>query len=128
MLPEIDGLEVCRILKKRTQDQPYTYNYAHGQKPERVNKNRSAWNWEQMTTSPKPFSVKELIARIKALLRRMNPETKQAEIIKIGEVTIDFSKYLVTQKGKPIELTTRNLNFSKALISAADGLYHEILY
>lgn len=116
MLPEIDGLEFCRILKKdpKASHIPIIMLTAKaGESDKIVGLELGADDY-----ITKPFSVKELIARVKALLRRMNPETKQAEIIKIGEITIDFSKYLVTQKGKPIELTPKEFELLKALIHA----------
>lgn len=116
MLPEIDGLEVCRILKKdpKTSHIPIIMLTAKsGETDKIVGLELGADDY-----ITKPFSVKELIARVKALLRRMHPESKQAEIIKIDDVTIDFSKYLVTQKGKQIELTTKEFELLKALINA----------
>lgn len=116
MLPEIDGLEVCRILKRdpKTSHIPIIMLTAKaGESDKIVGLELGADDY-----ITKPFSIKELIARIKALLRRLHPETRQAETIKIGEVTIDFSKYLVTQKGKPIELTTKEFELFKALINA----------
>lgn len=116
MLPEIDGLEVCRILKKdpKTSHIPIIMLTAKsGETDKIVGLELGADDY-----ITKPFSVKELIARVKALLRRMHPESKQAEIIKIGDVTIDFSKYLVIQKNKPVELTTKEFELLKALINA----------
>ena len=116
MLPEIDGLEVCRILKK----DPKTSHISiimltakSGETDKIVGLELGADDY-----ITKPFSMKELIARIKALLRRMHPEAKQAEMVKIGDVTIDFSKYLVTQKGKQVDLTTKEFELLKALINA----------
>lgn len=116
MLPEIDGLEVCRKLKKdpKTSHIPIIMLTAKSAESDKI----VGLELGADDYITKPFSVKELIARIKALLRRMNPEAKQVEIIKLGEVSIDFSKYLVTQKGKSIELTTKEFELFKALINA----------
>jgi two-component system alkaline phosphatase synthesis response regulator PhoP len=66
----------------------------------------------------KPFSPRELIARIKAVLRRIKEKDKLQEVIKIGDITIDFSKISVIIKGKPIELTAKEFELLKTLINA----------
>ncbi len=116
MLPEIDGLEVCRILKKdpKTSHIPIIMLTAKSSESDKI----VGLELGADDYITKPFSMKELIARVKALLRRLHPETRQAEMIKIGDVTIDFSKYLVIQKGKQIELTTKEFELLKALINA----------
>ncbi len=52
----------------------------------------------------KPFSPRELMARVKAVLRRIKTETP-GKIIKIGDLTIDKDKYLLTVKGEPLRLS-----------------------
>ncbi len=116
MLPEIDGLEVCRILKKdsKTSHIPIIMLTAKSSESDKI----VGLELGADDYITKPFSMKELIARIRALLRRLNPENKQAEVIKIGDVFIDFSKYLVTQKSKQVDLTTKEFELLKALINA----------
>ncbi|MCX7911250.1 MAG: response regulator, partial [Endomicrobia bacterium] len=55
----------------------------------------------------KPFSVRELIARIKAVLRRNNKEEKQQNIINIDNLTIDLERHEVLKDGKKVELTLK---------------------
>lgn len=116
MLPEIDGLEVCRILKKdpKTSHIPIIMLTAKSAESDKI----VGLELGADDYITKPFSMKELIARVKALLRRLHPETKQAEIVRISDVIIDFSKYLVTQKGKQVDLTTKEFELLKALINA----------
>jgi len=66
----------------------------------------------------KPFSPRELIARIKAVLRRMKEKDRLPEVLKIGDLTIDFSKISVAIKGKPIELTSKEFELLKTLLNA----------
>jgi len=66
----------------------------------------------------KPFSPRELIARIKAVLRRGKEKDKFPEALKIGELAIDFSKISVTVKGKPVELTAKEFELLKTMIKA----------
>jgi len=116
MLPEIDGLEVCKILKKdsKTSHIPIIMLTAKSSESDKI----IGLELGADDYITKPFSPKELIARIRALFRRLRPEAKQPEIARIGEVVIDFSKYLVTQKGKTIALTTKEFELLKTLLAA----------
>lgn len=64
----------------------------------------------------KPFSPRELIARIKAILRRGREKDMPPEILRTGELTMDFSKISVNVKGKPIKLTAKEFELLKTLI------------
>jgi two-component system alkaline phosphatase synthesis response regulator PhoP len=66
----------------------------------------------------KPFSPRELIARIKAVLRRVNDKEKLPEIFQSGELKIDFSKISVEVKKKPVELTSKEFELLKTLLKA----------
>jgi Response regulators consisting of a CheY-like receiver domain and a winged-helix DNA-binding domain len=64
----------------------------------------------------KPFSVRELLARIKAVLRRtQQPEEEKEGIIKFGDIVIDTGKHLVYKKGKVLELTLKEFELLKLL-------------
>ena len=69
----------------------------------------------------KPFSIRELIARVKAVLRRFGPPTEEEgsedEIITVGELEIDINKYEVNKNGKIIDLTLREFELLKFLSS-----------
>ena len=69
----------------------------------------------------KPFSIRELIARVKAVLRRFGPpseeEGSEDEIITVGELEIDINKYEVKKNGKIIDLTLREFELLKFLSS-----------
>jgi two-component system alkaline phosphatase synthesis response regulator PhoP len=66
----------------------------------------------------KPFSPKELMARIKAVLRRVKEKDKLPDKLKMGDITIDLSKISVEVKGKPVELTAKEFELLKALVKA----------
>jgi two-component system alkaline phosphatase synthesis response regulator PhoP len=66
----------------------------------------------------KPFSPRELIARIKAVLRRVKEKDKLPELLKLGNLTIDLSKIAVSVKDKPLELTAKEFELLKTLIKA----------
>jgi len=54
----------------------------------------------------KPFSPRELVARVKALLRRTEPPGESQETVKVGQLVIAPASYSVTRAGKPVSLTT----------------------
>jgi two-component system alkaline phosphatase synthesis response regulator PhoP len=66
----------------------------------------------------KPFSIRELIARVKALLRRVKDKEKLPEIIRIGDLAIDFAKIAVFVKDKPATLTAKEFELLKTLLQA----------
>jgi len=116
MLPGIDGLEVCKSLKNsnKTASIPIIMLTAKSQESDKV----IGLELGADDYVTKPFSPRELIARIKAVLRRMKEKDKLPEVLKIGDLTIDFSKISVAIKGKPIELTAKEFELLKTLLNA----------
>jgi two-component system alkaline phosphatase synthesis response regulator PhoP len=116
MLPGIDGLEVCKTLKgeSKTALTPIIMLTAKSQESDKV----IGLELGADDYVTKPFSPRELIARIKAVLRRMKEKDKLPELIKIGELRIDFSKIAVTVKDKSVELTAKEFELLKTLIKA----------
>ncbi|MEK7384339.1 MAG: response regulator transcription factor [Elusimicrobiota bacterium] len=68
----------------------------------------------------KPFSVREVLARVKAVLRRVGDQAQSPSIpvLRAGELEMDVERYETKVKGKPIELTTKEFEFLKCLIQA----------
>lgn len=116
MLPGMDGLEVCKTLKKenRTASIPVIMLTAKSQESDKIVGLELGAD-DYMT---KPFSPRELIARIKAVLRRAKDKDKLLEILKMGDLIIDLSKIAVSVKNKPIELTAKEFELLKTLIEA----------
>jgi len=116
MLPGVDGLEVCKQLKleRKTASIPVIMLTAKTQESDKV----VGLELGADDYVTKPFSPRELIARIKAVLRRGKENDKLPEILKIGELTIDFSKIAFTVKDKPVELTSKEFELLKTLIKA----------
>ncbi len=116
MLPGLDGLEVCKILKKdeATSFIPIIMLTAKSQESDKIIGLELGAD-DYMT---KPFSPRELLARIKAVLRRSDEKTKPQDFSSIGDLAVDFSKIAVTVKGKPVELTAKEFELLKALINA----------
>jgi two-component system alkaline phosphatase synthesis response regulator PhoP len=116
MLPGMDGLEVCKTLKgeSKTALIPIIMLTAKSQESDKI----VGLELGADDYVTKPFSPRELIARIKAVLRRMKEKDKLPEVMKIGELRIDFSKIAVTVKDKLVELTAKEFELLKTLIKA----------
>ena len=101
MLPGLPGIELCRRLRANTKTQslPIIMLTARGEESERVR--GLATGADDYIV--KPFSVPELLARLRALLRRTNPE-RIADVLTLGEVTLDRVRQRVTRAGRDIEL------------------------
>jgi len=116
MLPGMDGLEVCKALKKesKTAKIPIIMLTAKAQEADKI----VGLELGADDYVTKPFSPRELIARVKAVLRRADEKEKLPEVLKIGNLVIDFSKILVYVKDKPVELTAKEFELLKTLIKA----------
>jgi DNA-binding response OmpR family regulator len=68
----------------------------------------------------KPFSPRELLARVKALLRRASPKEESLKQATFGDVDIDFKGYTVSKGGEPVELTTKEFELLRLLVSHPD--------
>ena len=71
----------------------------------------------------KPFSPRELVARVKALLRRTEPVTEVERPIEIGKLQIDPSSYKVTRAGKPLTLSTLEFRLCYFLASRPNRVF-----
>ncbi|MDD5247022.1 MAG: response regulator [Candidatus Omnitrophica bacterium] len=116
MLPGLDGLEVCKTLKKegKTASIPIIMLTAKTQESDKVIGLELGAD-DYMT---KPFSPRELLARIKAVLRRAKDKEKLPEIIKFGDLTMDLARISVSVKNKKIELTAKEFELLKTLLQA----------
>ena len=102
MLPNVSGIDICRNMRKsfELRNLPIIMLTARGDEADKV-KGLSFGADDYMT---KPFSVPELMARIGALLRRIQPSAVQEEIKTFGDMTIDFAKHRVLRNGREIHL------------------------
>ena len=116
MLPGMDGLEVCKALKKevKTGSIPIIMLTAKSQESDKV----VGLELGADDYITKPFSPRELIARIKAVLRRATEKEKLPEIFQAGDLEIDFAKISVSVKDKPVELTSKEFELLKTLLQA----------
>ena len=101
MLPRLSGIEVCRRIRRaaETQNLPIIMLSARGEEGDRVR----GLDYGADDYIVKPFSPSELLARVRAVLRRLRPAF-EAEIIEFGDVTMDLAEYRVTRDGEAIRL------------------------
>ena len=113
-LPGIDGFEVCRRLRART-GVPILILSARDDEVDRVS-GLEAGADDYVT---KPFSPRELVARVKAILRRTGSggEGDDGGPLLVGEVALDRAARTVTVAGEPVELTGREFDLLAALLS-----------
>jgi DNA-binding response OmpR family regulator len=114
MLPGCDGYEVLRAIRERGAEMPVIILSARGEEADKVRGFRL--DADQYVT--KPVGLMELLARVRALLRRRGSETPPAgtAAIAFGEVTVDPAARTVTVAGCPVGLTPKAFDLMLALI------------
>jgi DNA-binding response OmpR family regulator len=116
MLPRMNGLELCRKLRAEGDQVPILMLTARSEEADRV----LGLNLGADDYVTKPFSVPELIARIRALLRRTSSASGLPATLKFGQVEVDFKKYVARRRGKPIDLTRKEFDLLRFLASRED--------
>ncbi len=103
MLPKIQGLEICRFIKDnpKFQNTGVVIVTVKGEEFDKI----TGFEMGADDYITKPFSPKELVARVKAVLRRVKIESSDKEVIKIKDMVIDKEKYLVSVRGEPVKLS-----------------------
>lgn len=103
MLPGIQGIELCRTLRAgmKTSGIPIIMLTARSEEVDKILGLEMGAD-DYMT---KPFSPRELVARVKAVLRRFTEKPVIEKIIKIGDIEIDRERYTVTIRGKSVKLS-----------------------
>ena len=117
-LPGLDGLSVCSELRrdKRTSALPIVMLTARGDEADRV----VGLEVGADDYVVKPFSPKELVARVRALLRRADRREADEQPIGTGELEIDRARHTVAFRGEPVHLTAKEFALLLALVEA-DG-------
>jgi DNA-binding response OmpR family regulator len=111
MLPKLDGIEVCRILRKES-DTPIIMLTAKDEEIDRV----LGLELGADDYVVKPFSVRELLARVKTVLRRTHlPPTLPSPVLRIAALTIDVERHEAKLAGKPLDLTALEFTMLHAL-------------
>jgi two-component system, OmpR family, response regulator len=113
MMPGMDGLEVCRRIRKKS-DVPVVMLTARGDETDRI----VGLEIGADDYLPKPFNPRELLARLKAILRRVRPEA-DAERLAVGPIQIEIASRRVTSGDKLIDLTGIEFDILVALARRA---------
>ncbi|WP_257305931.1 response regulator transcription factor [Geothrix campi] len=114
MLPQLDGFEVLRTLRERKDQVPVLLLTARGEEADRV-KGLSLGADDYLV---KPFSVLELMARVKAILRRSRPMDRPP-VLCSGPFRFDLPRLEARRDGRPLELTPREFRLLEILITHA---------
>lgn len=114
MMPRMDGFAVCAELRRLGHGTPVLMLTAKGQVRDRVNGLDSGADDYLI----KPFSTDELLARVRALLRRVQRPSEVVREIEVGETHVDFIRQHVTRKGREIHLTAKELAMLRLLAEA----------
>ena len=114
MLPEVEGTEVCKRLKAdpKTARIPVLMLTAKAEELDRV----LGLELGADDYVTKPFSPREVVLRIKSILRRAQGEGEPVEVLKFGSITVDLSKHEATVKGKPLDLTATEFKLLATLM------------
>lgn len=121
-MPEMDGLDVCRELRK-TSEVPILFLSSRDDEIDRILGLELGAD-DYLT---KPFSPRELIARIKAILKRMNGQTVKVETInhfEIGDLTLDIARHQVFWSGQEVSLTATEFSILKGMIKKPDMVFN----
>jgi two-component system alkaline phosphatase synthesis response regulator PhoP len=115
MLPHLSGLDVCRRLRKEpeTARLPILMLTAKAEETDKV-LGLELGGDDYLT---KPFGPRELVARVKALIRR-SEELPGAEIFKVGSLEVDLGRHTAAVRKRSVELTSKEFDLLKALILA----------
>jgi len=113
MLPEMNGLDVCRELRQKNIGIPIIMLTAKGEEIDKVVGFEIGAD-DYMT---KPFSIRELLARIKARLRHAEKKGESIpELYSFGDIEIDFARFKVRRKGEEMEFTSLEMDILKYFI------------
>jgi len=116
-LPKIDGFEVCRRIRHESKT-PIIMLTARDEEPDRV----AGLEIGADDYVPKPFSPRELLARVKAILRRAEPAPRE-NLLTLGDVLIDVEGREVTVDGRGVELTAKEFDLLTYFVESP-GVVH----
>ena len=128
MLPKQSGYEVCRKARAERITTPILMLTARGEEGDRV----LGLDLGADDYVTKPFSMPELLARVRALLRRAYPSNDLPTELRLGDVVVDFERYVASKRGRTLDLTPKEfgvLRFLAARVGAVvrrDELLDEV--
>jgi len=112
MLPVMSGLDVCRELRRKGVETPIIMLTARGQEIDKV----IGLEIGADGYGTKPFSIKELLARVRAHLRRASKQVVELASYKFGDIELDFKQYRAARAGEAIDLSAREFDVLRYFI------------
>ena len=109
MMPRMSGLDVCKQLKAKRPSIPIIMLTARGQEVDKV----VGLELGADDYVTKPFSIRELLARVKAVLRRAQPVPKDKERYAFGDIEVNLRSCQVSRKGKQLEVSSKEFDLLK---------------
>jgi len=109
MMPQLSGLDVCKQLKVKRPSLPIIMLTARGQEIDKV----VGLELGADDYVTKPFSIRELVARVKAVLRRAQVLPRELERYSFGDIEVDMRGCQVRRAGKPVELSSMEFELLK---------------
>jgi len=119
MLPKINGYEICRLIRKENLDMPIIMLTAKGEESDII----LGLNLGADDYVTKPFGMRELLARIRAVLRRVGSDSRQPATLKVADVSLDRDTHNVRVDGRLIDLTPSEFDLLAALMEAPGRVY-----
>jgi DNA-binding response OmpR family regulator len=116
MLPRMSGYEVCRKARAAGITTPIMMLTARGEEADRV----LGLDLGADDYVSKPFSIRELLARVRAILRRAQPAAALPDELRFGDVEVDFRSYEARKGGSPLEMTPKEFQVLR-LLAARSG-------
>ena len=113
MIPKINGFEVCKQLRQKGMDVPIIMLTAKSQEVDKV----LGLELGADDYITKPFSIRELLARVKAVLRRPRRPPQKIDSYRFGNVKADFRKSIAVKRGKPVDLSHYEAEILRLLIA-----------
>ncbi len=113
MMPRMSGLDVCKQLKSRKPSLPIIMLTARGQEIDKV----VGLELGADDYVTKPFSIRELMARVKAVLRRVSPPASVAEVYRFSDVEVNIRSNEVRRSGKLVDLSSKEFALLAYFIS-----------
>jgi len=112
MMPKLSGLEVCKTLRGEGFEKPIIMLTARGQEIDKV----VGLELGADDYVTKPFSIRELLARVRAILRRSDGSKRRLARYRFSDVELDFEVYRATRAGQPLEMSPREFELLRYLI------------
>ena len=112
-LPDLSGLDVCRRLRQLGLRQPIVMLTVRDQEIDKV----LGLEMGADDYVTKPFSPREIVARVRAVLRRVQPESHTSQVLRIGAIELDRDEHQVTASGHHVDLTPTEFDLLEVLMS-----------